>query len=848
MKRIRSTRTTMLLAALLTAGSVNANAPAGDGDELSLEALMNIKLQTGSFLELDLAKSPISMTTISRNKIQVSGARNLSEVLEIFVPGFQYAVNRWNGVVWGMRGVMNDRNSKFIVLVNGHKMNTEGRDGFIQETILPGLNEVERIEMLRGPAGLVYGSGAIAGIVNLVTRKADKSSNEVVATMGTWGSLSNTSRALEGIAFQAPDDKLKYTIYGAYGESDGQGYQKTKIYGSLGWPYPTWEKHDISNGVVSHGSANSMPPSWKIGGTLERDQLSLQARLTRQVSNVGGLMIADPWPWVFGQDSVASGTPKPATWYDGMPVPVSSNPYNQSDINSKMNKTREYVADNMMAEAVWTQPFGEDQLKLKVSLDANSNTVQVMDVPGAEVAKQPGYTPGFVQETMGERRITAGGTWLMKRIPQLQAAAGYEFRWDDIGDNMAGENYFTFYGSNTTKHSAVTPVAYTNHALFLEGMYDLRSDVSIGFGGRWDGHTRTMDDGGTLNGKMALIYQPVSGHSIKAIVQTSTNSATADNYEPNRYFIDDFGNPITVTQFQSGTTVHPQEWTALFSPVTSEQLHKVKPERTISYELTSTHQIALPKGLDLYVSPSASFNQVQDLLAWNQQLYQVQNTGEYNFVSLELEAELKSKYFEFGVSHVWQAPVNLDVADYTDTIDVPRIDASTRYYDSVRVNGVWQYYPIVAGYNRTPYNSIASTVSVDGDNFLNLHTNVSKASLTLTPVSWLALHADMRVFWGMLGRDSMVNSLEKAEGYGGGSVFNTLGIEDEAIVKLNAGGQLYLPGDWTFGVFAYNLLAGDTKSEGLLNSVRHQIKMDGSSNELYAIDNLSYAFKLQKTF
>ncbi len=99
MKRIRSTRTTMLLAALMTAGAVSANAPAGEGDELSLEALMNIKLQTGSFLELDLAKSPLSMTVIDRDKVKASGARHISELLEIYVPGFQYMYNRWNGII-----------------------------------------------------------------------------------------------------------------------------------------------------------------------------------------------------------------------------------------------------------------------------------------------------------------------------------------------------------------------------------------------------------------------------------------------------------------------------------------------------------------------------------------------------------------------------------------------------------------------------------------------------------------------------------------------------------------------------------------------------------------------------
>jgi len=816
--------------------------PAGM-DNLSLADLMNIKLQTGSFLELDLAKSPISMTTISHEKVVVSGARNLSEALEIYVPGFQYAYNHWNGVVWGMRGVMNDRNSKFIVLVNGHKMNTEARDGFIQETALPGLNEVERIEVLRGPAGLVYGSGAIAGIVNLVTRKAEKNSTEFVAGLGTWGNLGNSTKTFEGTVFQAPDSKLKYTIYGGWTQSDGQGNQRTKIYGAPAWPYAGWEAHDISNGVYSNGSANSMPASWKIGGTLDREELSLQARLTRQVTNVGGLMLADPWPWALdAKSTTVEGTPKPLTWMGGVPVYATDDPYDQNDLNAKLVKSREYVVDNMMVEGVWTQAFGEDQLKLKASMDANSNTIRNMDVVGADATGQPGGMPGFVQETSGERRLTAGGSYLMKRIPQLQVAAGYEFRWDDIGDDMSGDNYYTVYGNSTTGHSCLTPVRYTNHALFMEGMYDLHEKLSIGFGGRWDGHTRTVDDGGTFNGKLAAIFLPAHGHSIKLLAQTSTNNATADNYEPNRNYLDDFGNVMTRPMFASGTTVHPQSWTSVLEPVSAEELHRIKPERTISFELTSTHQMNLPMGLDLYVSPSASYNMVQDLLAWNQLLYRVQNTGDYDFVSLEMETELKSRWFQLGLSHVWQVPVNLQVSKFGDTLEIAHTAGSGHYYDSTMVNGTWQYYPIVSGYTKTYYNSVANSISRDGKNFLNLHSQVSKANLTFTPTSWLSLHTNARIFWGMTGRDSLGTS------YASGTKIDMLDIDGSAMIKLDAGAQLVLPGGWNFGVYVYDLLASDRKNDGLINSIRPQVMIDGATSELYAIDNTSYAFRLQKTF
>ena len=56
-------------------------------DNLSLQDLLTMEINTGSFLDLDLSKSPLSMTIITRDMVKTSGARNMSELLEIYVPG-----------------------------------------------------------------------------------------------------------------------------------------------------------------------------------------------------------------------------------------------------------------------------------------------------------------------------------------------------------------------------------------------------------------------------------------------------------------------------------------------------------------------------------------------------------------------------------------------------------------------------------------------------------------------------------------------------------------------------------------------------------------------------------------
>lgn len=163
----------VISAVLLSAGLLFSAPEVSEENQLSLNDLLSVQLETGSFLELDLKNSPMSMTLIPKDQINNSGARHLSELLEIYVPGFQYMANKWNGYVWGMRGVTGDKNDKIIVLVNGRKMNMQSFHGFAQEYTLGLLGDIERVEVLRGPAGLVYGSGAIAGVVNIVTKKGE---------------------------------------------------------------------------------------------------------------------------------------------------------------------------------------------------------------------------------------------------------------------------------------------------------------------------------------------------------------------------------------------------------------------------------------------------------------------------------------------------------------------------------------------------------------------------------------------------------------------------------------------------------------------------------------------------
>lgn len=928
-------------------------AHAQEDEQLSLDELLSVKLSTGSFLELDMTRSPLSMTIIDKEKIHHSGARHLSELLEIYVPGFQYMYNKWNGIIWGMRGVAADRNTKILFLVNGHKMNMESRDGAMSEISLGLLSDIERVEVLRGPAGLVYGSGAIGGIVNVVTsRHLDQESfDRASVTLGTWD-LGTTSTEVNGTVHSRTDDGTLTVDFG-YRNSEGVGQERARIYGKAHWPYPFWLENPPQNGALSDGSALSTPGNYKVGMNWEHKGFRLYTRFTHQVDNAGGLFVLDPWPEVrgapnagetrYGLDTISRRAVQAGTesrpsegfvlsteattvreivgddtvrihsdtneiWMT--PVPnseerttsmvdgqaVSNDSWYASTESGDLNR-RQYVIDNVFAELSYGFDFGENQLRLKGSLDGVTNRTQLENRRGYEslAASERSRNIG---ETFGERRFTLNGTYLWNSVARLQLATGYEWRLDKIGDDLAGTNS----QSEKANHLVVSDITYYNHALFVEGIYNIFPQLDFHGGVRWDGHTRTIEQRdevfrmpGILSPKASLLYYPMVGHSIKAIFQSSANNGSADNYEYNRNSMDDDGNAFTTYHFP-GLYEYPDQNSVPIPGVTEEELHKLKPERTWSLELATQHRLLHDR---FALSTSMTYNTISNLFAWNQAKFRVVNAGEYHFVTAELEASYSYQRWSIGASHAYQRLVNTDVESQEEVAMGPSFDRTKDWFDTLYDSRGRAYYvPDPTSYNDTVrFNAVKDQISVDGKDFLNLVPHLSKVYLDWEFLPNVVFHTDMRIFWGLWGREDIYNYTQTTvvtgskttfdttyvvqpdesvvreidtitteitssssnysylddRGYSDNTIFNALGIENSPMVKWNISLHWSPRTDLRISAFVYDVLGEDNGSASGNDLAIHTLRWQQSGNsreqtDLFGTDLRSYALRIEKTF
>jgi iron complex outermembrane receptor protein len=168
------TRTTLATAFVTTLATTfaagAANAAPGDTPDLSLEELLKVEVTTASRKSQQINDTAAAVFVITRDDILRSGATSIHEVLRM-APGVNVARIAANRYAVSVRGFTSRFANKLQVLIDGRSVYSPVFSGVFWEAEGTILDDVERIEVIRGPGGSLWGDNAVNAVINIITRK-----------------------------------------------------------------------------------------------------------------------------------------------------------------------------------------------------------------------------------------------------------------------------------------------------------------------------------------------------------------------------------------------------------------------------------------------------------------------------------------------------------------------------------------------------------------------------------------------------------------------------------------------------------------------------------------------------
>ena len=229
----------LILALLPAAGSCLSSAPqtgpsadqTQGGEQLktlTLEQLGNIEVTTVAKEPEVLWKTPAAIFVITQQDIQRSGATTIPQTLRL-APGVEVA--QINGDQWaiGIRGFGSRLSRSVLVLIDGRIVYSPLTAGVYWEVQDYLIEDIDRIEVIRGPGGTIWGPNAVNGVINIIT----KSSKDTLGGLASGGA-GNVEQGFAGARYGGTVGKdLTYRVY-------GKGFGRSPQYHPQAPDYDGW--------------------------------------------------------------------------------------------------------------------------------------------------------------------------------------------------------------------------------------------------------------------------------------------------------------------------------------------------------------------------------------------------------------------------------------------------------------------------------------------------------------------------------------------------------------------------------------------------------------------------------
>jgi iron complex outermembrane recepter protein len=269
------------------------NGPAGQGPlkQLTLEQLGDVEVTSASKEPAQVWKTPAAIYVITQEDIRRSGVTTIADALRL-APGVE--VGQLSSTTWavGIRGLQSNFSKTVLVLIDGRSVYTPLFAGVYWDVQDLPLENIDRIEVIRGPGGTIWGANAVNGVINIVTKNSSET-HGVLASVAAG----NDPQTVDVLQYGGGNGAgFNYRVYGKgfvrppehhLDQDDYDGWSQQRGGMRLDWDRGR-DKYMVEGDIYSGDSPH------RIGTTDVDDSVSggnLVAQWRRQLSNDSDLYL-----------------------------------------------------------------------------------------------------------------------------------------------------------------------------------------------------------------------------------------------------------------------------------------------------------------------------------------------------------------------------------------------------------------------------------------------------------------------------------------------------------------------------------------------------------------------------
>lgn len=237
----------------------------------SLQELLNIKINSASKKTESLMDAPLSASVVTREDIQKAGCTSVMEAMRL-VPGMIVREQSNGNYDIHLRGMDNvPPNAPFdgsatttLVMIDNRPIYNYLKGGTFWEALPVDINDVEKIEIVRGPAAALYGPNAVNGVINIITRQLKKKGLNITANAqhGSYNTFINNA----SVGYKS--DKWSLTASGNYQHRDRSQTSYFEFFRNRWLEQPAYSINILGDTVHSLPNPNARLAMKKYAGNI----------------------------------------------------------------------------------------------------------------------------------------------------------------------------------------------------------------------------------------------------------------------------------------------------------------------------------------------------------------------------------------------------------------------------------------------------------------------------------------------------------------------------------------------------------------------------------------------------